>query len=227
MSRAQDDVVKILKSMGGKYDLWQLWNDFIKASALSINILLPNPWQSRIDEFNKIHRKYGEDMADFVKMVQIMGEDITENPKQDFLGELFMQLNLSNSWRGQFFTPYSASELMSRLTYTESNHRSVYDPACGAGVTMIAMANLLAEKGIDYHSETYFVGQDVSELAGLMGYIQLSLLGCAGYIAIGDTLTDPVTAFIPPKSENIWIMPMYYEGIWEIRRWLHRVEALK
>ena len=31
--------------------------------------------------------------------------DLEHNPDQDFLGELFMALDLGNEWAGQFFTP--------------------------------------------------------------------------------------------------------------------------
>ena len=40
--------------------------------------------------------------------------------EQDFLGELFMALDMGNEWRGQFFTPYSVCSLMAAITLTEN-----------------------------------------------------------------------------------------------------------
>ena len=47
---------------------------------------------------------------------------------------------------------------------------------------MIAAANHLRRKNMNYHHHVLFIGQDVDRVAGMMAYIQLSLLGCPGYI---------------------------------------------
>jgi hypothetical protein len=47
-------------------------------------------------------------------------------PRCDFLGSLFMELDLSNHWRGQFFTPYHLCELIPRrLTAPRPNPTEV------------------------------------------------------------------------------------------------------
>ena len=50
-----------------------------------------------------------------------------------------------------------------------------------------------------------------------MCYVQLSLLGCAGYVRIGNTLTDPMTGSVLHGSNNdrnTWYMPMYFHERW-------------
>ena len=57
-------------------------------------------------------------------------------------------------------------------------------------------------------------------MTGLMCYIQLSLLGCAGYVHIGNTLTDPMTGSIlfGDGKSSTWYTPMYFSDAWRIRR---------
>ena len=50
-------------------------------------------------------------------------EALEANPDQDFLGEMFMGLNLGNHWKGQFFTPYSICWLMSEITVADLEAR--------------------------------------------------------------------------------------------------------
>ena len=69
-----------------------------------------------------------------------------------------------------------------------------------------------------------FTGQDIDETVGLMCYLQLSLLGCAGYVKIANTLTDPMR-----KNDDInkyWYTPMYFSDVWRIRRALHKANIL-
>ena len=55
-----------------------------------------------------------------------------------------------------------------------------------------------------------------------MCYIQLSLLGCAGYICVGNTLTNPMTGHVlfPQEKEGqeLWYMPMFQSDVWTLRR---------
>jgi hypothetical protein len=55
-----------------------------------------------------------------------------------------------------------------------------------------------------------------------MCYIQLSLLGCAGYVVVGDAFSNPIagsglTPIVPPEND-IWFTPMLFSPIWVARR---------
>lgn len=58
----------------------------------------------------------------------------------------------------------------------------------------------------------------------LMCYIQLSLLGVAAYIKVGDALTDPMTE--NDNLDNYWFTMMYYSDVWTMRRIFHRMDDL-
>ena len=63
-------------------------------------------------------RKYSrEEMEAFAQMFAEVTLELDRNPDQDFLGDLFMSLDLGNQWKGQFFTPYSVCRAMSAMTY--------------------------------------------------------------------------------------------------------------
>ena len=162
-------------------------------------------------------------------MFAITTMQLDENPEQDFLGSLFMKLNLGNHWKGQFFTPYSVCKCMAEINAVgvedkvwDNGYASVNDCACGAGATLIAMANTLKEHGVNYQQNTVFVAQDVDRTAALMCYIQLSLLGCPGYVIVGNTLTNPAVGSVlnPIKQEGqeIWYTPMFASDVWHFRR---------
>ena len=109
---------------------------------------------------------------------------------------------------------------------------SVADPACGAGALLIAFANLCRRKNICYHDKVLFVAQDIDLTVGLMCYIQLSFLGCAGYVVIGNTITEPSTAYdhrglLPAGPQSrIWYTPFFSTDIWYLRRQWAQIELL-
>lgn len=152
---------------------------------------------------------------------------LEENPEQDFLGSIFMSLNLGNEHNGQIFTPYHVCELMAEMTMDDTvkkveqdGYISINDPCCGAGATLIAGIHTarkqLEKVNLNYQNHLLVVAQDIDETVALMCYIQLSLLGVAGYVKVGNSLTEPMTD--NDNKENYWFTPMYYSNVWVLRR---------
>ena len=87
--------------------------------------------------------------------------------------------------------------------------------------------------GINYQTQAVFVGQDIDRIVGMMCYIQLSLLGCPGYVVIADTLTNPLTGFsalrpCPKEGQEFWYTPFFFRPEWQGRILCERMdEALK
>ena len=67
-------------------------------------------------------------------------------------------------------------------------------------------------------------GQDIDETVALMCYIQLSLLGVAAYIKVGNALTEPMTT--ADLLENYWFTPMYFSDVWAMRRAVQQMDRL-
>ena len=73
-----------------------------------------------------------------------------------------------------------------------------------------------ATPSINFQRHLLVVGQDIDETVALMCYIQISLLGVAGYIKVGNSITDPMD----DDKSKYWYTPMYFSDIWVIRRFL-------
>lgn len=119
-----------------------------------------------------------------------------EEKHQDFLGQVYMQLNLGNVANGQFFTPYHVSKMMSEICFTdiekqleEKDFISLSEPCCGSGGMIIAYTETLKEHGYNYQNQLFVEAIDIDEMCFMMSYIQLSLLGVSAKVIHGDSLT--------------------------------------
>lgn len=231
-TKSEKQFLDTFNSMCYTRNAWEVWTDFVTAAACSIANSVDREGKNHDDreaEYAKCIERLGG-VENAAKLFAIIVEAFEENPEQDFLGGLFMKLNLGNHWKGQFFTPYCVCKTMAAInsvfledTIKEKGWVSVNDPACGAGATLVAMANTLKEHNVNYQNHALFVAQDIDRVAGLMCYIQLSLLGCPGYVVIADTLCNPLTGrnalFPQPNNDQeIWYTPMFASEVWEYRR---------
>ena len=74
-----------------------------------------------------------------------------------------------------------------------------------------------------------FVAQDIDKTVAEMCYIQLSLIGCPGYVVVGDTISKPVLGsdLFPEvaNQHNIWYTPLWFSDVWVTRRQIHIMES--
>ena len=229
----KQEFLKIFREMCYSRSTWQVWADLISMIACTLaNSTDPDKEGARYLEREREYRQCAERLGGVDKpalCMSVIVEALERNPEQDFLGELFMELELGNHWKGQFFTPYCICKAMSKIVVgdvdkqiEQSGYISVCDPACGAGATLIAAVSEMKRSKFNFQNHVLFVGQDIDRVAGMMCYIQLSLLGCAGYICIGDTLTNPMAGHVlfPQErgGQEMWVMPMFRIGVWQWRR---------
>lgn len=232
---AQKNIVTLMDRLSVRYSRWEVWQDFIVMAAISIVNALGGPYrEAREREYMSHASRYSStEIEIFAQMLSEVSLEVERNPDQDFLGDLFMALGLGNQWRGQFFTPYPICRAMAAMSYgpdleqkvAEKGWISINDPACGAGALLIAFANECRrhEHKINYQTSVLFVAQDCDFLAGCMCYIQLSLMGCPGYVVIDDSISHPITSLdahglLPYDSPNVWYTPMFYRDVWHWRR---------
>ncbi len=227
---SQKPVIDIFDSLAYRHSRWAVWTDFVAMAACSLSNLDREQQPKREEMYLSIAKKYSQDdLEQFAAMFAAVVEALEEDAEQDFLGDLFMRLELGNEAHGQFFTPYHVCDLMAKMNFdnaaTEIEQRgyiSVNDPCCGAGALLVAFANECRRQEINFQTSVLFVAQDIDITAALMCYIQLSLLGCAGYVIIGNTLTTPPTE--PLHNQNVWYTPMYFRDIWQ---WRTAIKAIK
>lgn len=204
-----------------RYSKWQVWNDFLSLSAISMANVIPTPEkEEREEKYHAIISSYREEEREiFPQMLHLVVLALSDNPEQDFLGSLYHHLELHQEQKGQFFTPYHICEFMSELQFAGDEkaeklegkgYISVNDPACGAGAMLIAFANVAKKHGINYQKHVLFVAQDIDRTAAMMCYIQMSLLGCPAIVVIGDSLAKP----FPHPDNEVWCTLFYYLNHW-------------
>ena len=227
----QKEFMKIFHELCYSRQPWQVWSDVITMMACSIANTVDRTegrHQNREREYTECMNRIGS--ADKpAQLFAVVVNALEENPEQDFLGQMYMCLNLGNHWKGQFFTQYDVCKMMSQITcgsvdsqIEQQGYISICDPACGAGATLMAAANTMKNSKYNFQNHVLFVGQDIDRIVGMMCYIQLSLLGCAGYICIGNSLTNPFNGHVlfPQEKEGqeLWLMPMFQTDVWNMRR---------
>ncbi len=211
----------LMEKFAFSHSKWQVWNDFLNLSAISLANVVPTPEkEEREEKYLSIINSYQEKEQEiFPQLLNLVVMALEENPGQDFLGSLYHHLELHQEQKGQFFTPYHICEFMAEIQFPnkgtdemmkKKHYISVNDPACGAGAMLIAFANVAKRHGINYQKHVLFVAQDIDRTAAMMCYIQMSLLGCPAVVVIGDSLTKPF-----PNSDNeAWYTPFYYLNQW-------------
>lgn len=234
------EFLRLFDSLCGKYSRWEVWSDFIQLTAIDMSNATDKVNAPKRMEIGKtIRKKYRDaDMETMGNMLMQLVYGMDADTDQDFLGELYMACNLGNDHAGQFFTPYNVCQCMSEITYDVpalldgKGFIAVNDPACGAGALLLSFANICKRKGINYQEKVLFIAQDIDYIVGLMCYIQLTLMGCAGYVVIGDTLTNPTTCYdkhglLPAvKPDRVWYTMMFSDGIWYGRRLAAQMDLL-
>lgn len=230
--------LKSFYELCGSRSRFNVWNNFIDISAFAIS----NRFEPRKEVYDMKEQLYSniiknynkEENETLSKMLSIVMAAYCDNPAQDFLGTLYSALELNNSANGQVFTPWCIASLMSQITVDDVKinnfgYKSVSDPTCGSGTMLLAFADyILNKKKVNYMEHILFVAQDIDKIAAEMCYIQLSLIGCPGYVVVGDTLSKPLLGsdLFPEVSNqhNLWYTPLWFSDIWTTRRQVHIME---
>ena len=235
-SKSQEEFIKIFSGICKTESPWQAWSDFVECSAIAISQKADRRTE-REERYLSIAKKYGAGMNKFPELFACMVESMDENQEQDFLGDTFMRLELGSHFHGQFFTPYDVSRMMGEMMAEECVNQiqengwcKINDPACGAGAMLVAARNALKNMGVDWPEKALFVGQDISKEAAMMCYIQSSLMGCAGYVIVGNTLTSRVGTSdgvfpVANGDTEIWLTPaLMVNPAWKVREIIGRAQ---
>lgn len=191
-----------------------VFSDFCALAATSLrNAVDQNGWQAREDAYLAISAGY--DAAEMHRFSELLAEvtvALTNKPG-DVLGELYMSLDLGNDRLGQFFTPFSASTLAAQLTVEPALEKlktqpfiTMLEPAAGSGGMVVALAEVLRSRGVNYQQSLHVTAWDLDIIAVHMTYIQLSLLSIPAVIVHGNTLSL--------ERYDVWSTPAHILGGW-------------
>lgn len=181
--------IKKIEYLSGKYQRWEIFSAVVRIGALYINQKF-NYKEELEKEFIETSKKFDYETRTYFIPLLLLVQKALSLKFSDFLGECFMSLELGNKYKGQFFTPYSISFMMASILGDYSGkEENLSEPACGAGGMIIARAEALEQKGINYLEAMQVQAVDVDFLAYNMCYIQLSLLGISAEVVHGNTLS--------------------------------------
>ncbi|ELE9730653.1 N-6 DNA methylase [Enterobacter hormaechei] len=194
---------------------WEVFSDFIMLAASELDMArIRTP--ENIERSREICAKYGEsDISNFHALFSLMVCAL-EAKFHDFLGAIFMELELGDDRNGQYFTPYNVQSLLAKLlrpdvdeTIRREGFVTVSDPASGAAGMIIACAEYLLEAGYNPSEQMFGSCIDIDPIAADMAFIQLSLLGIPAEVVTGNTLTM--------QLHRVRYTPVYYINNFEKR----------
>ena len=191
---------------------YQLYSDFIDCSAAAIHNRLSHDNELEQTYFECVRRYKPEDMLNITRMLAEVVMGLETNPS-DFLGEVFMELELGNKHRGQVFTPFHISKLSASLILGDGLSKldtvpfiTCAEPVSGSGSMIIAFAETMRESGYNPQEKLWAQCTDVDSRCARMTFIQMSLMGLAGAVITGNSLTNEVrkVMYTPAHYMNGW-----------------------
>ncbi|GAB3801527.1 N-6 DNA methylase [Virgibacillus kimchii] len=204
--QAKKEIIKLMQRISPRHGMHNVFRDFTTLAACTIsNSVDKQQWQKREEKYMRTVEKYDRDEANmFAQILSLVVAGLSDR-FGDFMGELYMELEISNSNSGQFFTPYDVSKLMAEMGSTPETDKQGFiklnEPAVGSGGMVIAYAERLREKGINFQKQLKVTCNDIDFDVVRMCYIQLSLVGMDAVVMQGDTITQ--------KFNEVWYTPMH------------------
>lgn len=233
----EKEFLRVFKQLTNRHRSWDVWRDFIVMYACALsNPVDKQHYDEREALYLRTIKKYNkQEQPLFSELAAYTVVALEENQEQDFLGSIYTELGLNSKEHEQIFTPYHVCELMAEITMEDvvekvkkDGYITLNDPCCGAGATLIAGIHAarkrLEKANLNYQNHILVAAQDIDMVVALMCYIQLSLLGIAAYIKVGNSLTEPMAE--NDSLDNYWFTMMYYSQIWSMRRLLRNLDNM-
>ncbi len=218
---ARKDLVRALRGVADAgHQLWRVWSDFVEMSAIALsNAVDVARRDAREARYLQIVGGYKPtQVARFPEALGALAIALQGDPT-DVLGSVFMELELGNRWKGQFFTPFHLCRLNAALMIGDGEdlrqriagqgYVTVSDPCVGAGAMPMAFALELVGDGFDLGRHLHVTAQDVDTTAVHMAYVQLSLMGVPAVVILGNSLAV--------EEREHWFTPAHVLGGWSQR----------
>lgn len=212
--------IRLFNETARYHHRFEVFRDFVMMAGISIHNAVFKCDELE-QEYMRIVKRYEKD--DAIRMSHLLAEVVMglDTAPSDFLGSVFMELELGSGKIGQFFTPYEVSKMMALLVHGDSIDAlsdqpfiTLSEPACGAGGMVVAFVEAMLEKGLNPQQQLWVSCVDVDQVAAMMCYLQLSLLHIPAEIVTGNTLTM--------EHSRVMRTPAHYLGFWDSklrRRW--------
>ncbi|MBD2794279.1 N-6 DNA methylase [Xenorhabdus szentirmaii] len=212
----QKEFISLFKQTARYQTRYQVFRDFCNCAMAAIHN--KHCFSEELEQYYlKTIKKY--ERADVDRIVQLFSHVVLGLAQEsgDFLGSVFMQLELGNKDLQQFFTPWEVARMMAQMQLHDAAELlqtqpfiTMSDPCVGAGCMILAAADVLREQGHDPLCSLWVSVVDIDPLAAVMAYIQLSLSGIPAAVTIGNALHDD-------GNKRTRYTPAHYLGNWSAR----------
>ena len=206
------DFIRELTAMSERHNIVTVFGDAVGMMAASLALATARDRAASEREYKAIADRYTqEEMAHLPKML-VAVIDALELRRESFLGPILEEIGAANQHNGQFLTPASVATMMAEVNmgdyeHTPGNVVSINDPACGAGVMLIAQAEVLVQKKHVPQRDIFLIGGDIDKRAVDITFVELTLLGYAARVDHMNALTCEVL------SPSRYTIGYYLHGI--------------
>jgi type I restriction-modification system DNA methylase subunit len=201
-----NEILKLIEKGTYKASAHEFLSDIFECGAIAIsNRFDMLQYEQREKRYLQIIKKYEPQMQKlitevFAKIFLLLTQQTNSAVGfNDYLGDLYMKSETSNSKTGQFFTPYCVSKLCAETAINETliteaieqdKILTLSEPACGAGGMVIAAVDILYYKyHFNYSRNLVVECSDIDSRCVHMTYLQLGLAGIPAVIFKRDTLS--------------------------------------
>lgn len=105
-----------------------------------------------------------------------------QKTNEDLLGQVYMQWNMNNKFRGQYFTPPHIASMMAQMVTPSGK---ILDPCCGSGVMLVEAIKIMTQETIE---QSIFFGQDIDINCVKMCALNFLFFNVDGFVVWGDSL---------------------------------------
>ena len=201
------EFIATLQHLDHSRNNFEVFRDFLTLSTCAVAQPFYRSNEIEQQYLDTVKRYNKEQAEQFSKLLALLVSALSEK-FQDFLGKVYMQLNLGNARTGQFFTPYHISQMMAEITFVDNKDIDKQDiitlsePCCGSGGMVIAYAETMKKYDINFQERLFVEAIDIDEMCFQMAYLQLSLYGISARVLLGDTIAY--------KFSKMLYTPMYF-----------------
>jgi hypothetical protein len=175
------DILKCLEAILARgYSSYMIFNDWLDLMIFAL--------QRDDEHYLEIVRKYkntgkrGEREIDYFCQAFAHLQMEMKKTNDDVLGQIYMQWNQNNKYRGQFFTPKHIACLIAKVIEPKGR---IIDPCCGSGIMLVEALKTMDNEKLD---KAVFFGQDIDLTCVKMCALNLLFFNVNGFVVWGDSL---------------------------------------
>ena len=192
MTDYSKEFIRELEQMADRRNIVEVFGDAVGMMSAALQTAIPSGRKAAEERYKSYAERYTHDeMQHMAALLGIVIEALKKK-RESFLGPVLEDIGAANQRNGQFLTPNDVAKVMAmcnRVEHTPGRVIRISDPACGAGVTLIAQGEALMHECNVPQRDILLVGGDIDRRACDITYIELTLLGYAGVVLHENALT--------------------------------------